>query len=139
MKTDRVFATVEFWSHWMCFVGSLFRGAVAGGQQPVSFGRGVAACWHAGATFFFYSFFLAVAAAARAAVGGMPAEPVNYPSGAPWSALGAFGSPWRSLEALQEPPTTPQGPIFEPTRTDFLPPGTDFGPPGTDFESNEPW
>ena len=54
----------------------------------------------------------------------------NAPPGPPWSALGAFQSPWNRLEALQVPPKTPRGPILEPAGAILEPPGTILDPPG---------
>ena len=57
----------------------------------------------------------------------------NCPPGPPWSALGAFQSPWSPPGALQEPPGTLRRPILEPPGTILESPGDHFRPPGVHF------
>ena len=76
MKNPRVLGTLEYWSH-LLFCWKLISVGSCGRPATCFLGEGrgsMLACWD----HFFFLVFLAVAAAARAAVGGMPAEPVNY-------------------------------------------------------------
>ena len=85
----------------------------------------------------------------------IPKSPQNYSKitqnahpGAPWSALGAFQTPWSSLEVLQDPsgppqgpprtpPGTPQEPILKPPGAILEPPGAILDPPRSDFGAPE--